>query len=67
MTSLKQLTVKQLKQFIAENRKDDEKCSAALEELLSRDPDGVVYPHDMPMEEMKRVLDEKLDRVNRSQ
>jgi len=67
MTDLKQLTVKELKQFISEHRRDDEKFSAALSELLSRDLDGVVYPANMPMEEVQRILQEKLTEVKRSQ
>jgi hypothetical protein len=67
MIDLKQLSIKELKQFISDNRTDDEKCSAALGELLSRDSESIVYPHDMPIEEMHRVLQEKLNQVNRSQ
>ena len=67
MTDLKQLTIKKLKQFMPEHRRDDEKFSAALSELLSRDPDGVVYPANMPMAEVQRILQEKLTEVKRSQ
>lgn len=67
MTDLTQLTIKELKQFISNNRTDDEKCSAALNELLSRDPNGVVYPPNMPMDEMQRILQEKLNQIKHSQ
>lgn len=67
MTDLKQLTVQQLKQFISENRTDDEKFGAALDELMSRNPNRTVYPYNMPPEEMQRVLDEKLEQMKRSQ
>ncbi|WP_038025753.1 hypothetical protein [Synechococcus sp. PCC 7336] len=67
MTNLKQLTIKELKQFISENRADDDKCSAALGELLTRDTDGPIYPANMPREEMQRVLQEKLEQVKRAQ
>jgi hypothetical protein len=52
--------MKELKQFIADNRTDDAVCSAAIEELLSRDLDGVVYPPDMTAEAMEKVLQQKL-------
>ena len=63
MTNLKQLTIKELKQFISENRTDDDKCSAALGELLTRDPDGPLYPPNMSTEEMQRVFQEKFEQV----
>lgn len=67
MTDLKQLTLKELRQFISENRTDDGKFSAAVGELLSRGSEEDFYPANMPVEEVKRVLDEKLEQVKRSQ
>ena len=66
MINLKQLTIKELKQFISENRTDDDKCSAALGELLTRDPNGSVYPPNMSTEEMRRVFQEKFEQVKRA-
>ena len=67
MTDLKQLTIRELKKFISEHRTNDDMCSAALCELLSRDSDGIIYPANMPREKMERVLQQKLDQVKRSQ
>jgi len=59
MTDLKQMTVTQLKQYLSEERGDDDKFSEAfseaLSELLSRDRNPVIYPADMPLEEIDRV------------
>ncbi|MEL7315406.1 MAG: hypothetical protein AAFN08_10670 [Cyanobacteria bacterium J06559_3] len=65
-TDLKQLVIAELKQFISDHRTDDEKCSAALGEFLSRDRNGTVYPPDMPVEDMQRVVQAKLDQVRRT-
>ncbi len=67
MIDLKQLTLKELRQFLSENRADDDKFSAALGELLSRESEADCYPANMSVEEVQRVLDQKLDQVNRSQ
>jgi hypothetical protein len=64
MTDLKQLSMKELKQFIADNRTADAVCSAAMEELLSRDLDGVVYPPDMTAEAMEQILQQKLTQLS---
>jgi cephalosporin-C deacetylase-like acetyl esterase len=60
MTDLTQMTVTELKQYLSENRSDDEKFSEALAELLKRDPNPVIYSKDMPLEEQERIFMEKI-------
>lgn len=60
MIDLTQMTIAELKQYLSENRRDDEKFSEALTELLKRDPNPIVYSKDMPLEEQERVFMEKI-------
>ncbi len=60
MTDLTQMTVTELKQYLSENRSNDEKFSEALAELLKRDPNPVIYSKDMPLEEQERIFMEKI-------
>ena len=61
MTELKQMTVNQLKKNLSEEREDDEKFSEALRELLSRDRNPVIYPADMSLLEIDRVMRAKIE------
>ena len=58
--NLEILTKTELKQYLSENRNDDEKFSAALQELINRSSDAPVYPP-MGWEETKKIIDEKLN------
>jgi cephalosporin-C deacetylase-like acetyl esterase len=60
MTDLTQMTVRELKQYLSENRSDDDKFSKALAELLKRDSNPVIYSQDMPLEEQERIFREKI-------
>ena len=60
MTDLTQMTVRELKHYLSENRSDDDKFSEALAELLKRDPNPVIYSQDMPLEEQERIFMEKI-------
>ncbi len=60
MTDLTQMTVTEIKQYLSENRSDDDKFSEALAELLKRDPNPVIYSKDLPLEEQKRIFMEKI-------
>jgi hypothetical protein len=62
MTDLTQMTVVELKHYLSENRSDNDKFSAALAELLQRDPNPVIYSRDMPLEEQERLFMEKIVR-----
>ena len=66
MTDLKQMTTAELKQYLSDHRRDDDKFNEALGELLNREPNPTIYPADMPPEEMERVIREKINEVNRS-
>jgi len=61
MTELKQMTVTELKQYLSDGRGDDDRFSEALRELLSRDRNPVIYPADMPLEEIDRVMRAKIE------
>lgn len=65
MTELQQMTTNQLKQYLSEHRRDDDKFSAALSELLNRDPNPVIYPADMPIEEMEKVVRKKIEQTKK--
>lgn len=43
---LQKMPPNQLKQYLSEHRRNDDKFSAALSELLSRDSNPVIYPAD---------------------
>ena len=61
MAELKQMTVNKLKQYLSEERGDDDKFSEALRELLSRDRNPVMYPADMPLEKIDKVMRAKIE------
>lgn len=67
MADLKQMTTAQLKQYLSEYRRDDDKFSEVLSELLNRDPNPTIYPADMPIEEMERVIKEKIEQSRPSE
>ena len=66
MTNLKQMTTAELKQYLSEHRIDDDKFSEALGELLNREPSPTIYPADMPLQDMERVIREKINEVDKS-
>lgn len=66
MSDLKQMTTAQLKQYLSDYRNDNEKFSEALSELLSHDPNPTIYPADMPLEEMERIIREKIEQGKQS-
>jgi hypothetical protein len=63
MTDLKQMTAIELKQYLSDYRSDDEKFHAALSELLSRESNPTIYPANMPLEEMERIIKEKIEQA----
>ncbi len=60
MTDLTQMTVTELKHYLSENRRNDDKFSEGLTELLKRDTNPVVYSKDIPLEEQERIFMEKI-------
>jgi len=60
MTDLTKMTVAELKQYLSENRSDDDKFSEALQELLRREPNPLIYSQDMPLAEQERIVMEKI-------
>jgi hypothetical protein len=66
MTELQKMTTTQLKQYLSEHRRQEAEFSAALGELLNRDPDAMIYPADMPIEEVERVMREKIEQTQKT-
>jgi cephalosporin-C deacetylase-like acetyl esterase len=62
MADLTQMTVTELKNYLSENRSDDDKFSEALAELLKRNPNPVIYSKDMPLEEQERIFRKKIEK-----
>ena len=54
------MTITQLKQYISENRSNEEKFSAALAELSRRDSNPIIYSQDMPLHEQEKIFMEKI-------
>lgn len=69
--NLKEMTITELKQYISENRNDEEVFHAALQELMSRrDPNAIRYPNPFdladPIAEMEAIFKEKLEQIKRA-
>lgn len=60
MTDFTKMSVPELKQYLSENRSNDDKFSEALAELLKRDSNPVIYSKDMPLEEQERIFMAKI-------
>ena len=53
--SIKEMTIKELKEYLSKYRNDEEKFSAGLGELISRSrPNAIHFPASMPREEQER-------------
>ena len=63
MSNFQEMTVVQLKQFLSDNRNNDEIFSEALGELLSRNPERQRYQADMSPEEIGQVIREKIQQI----
>jgi hypothetical protein len=57
---LKELTNSQLKHYLSEHRTEDELFSQALAELMSRDPNPVIYPADLSIAEIEQIVSDKI-------
>ena len=66
MTNLTQMTTAELKQYLSAHRRDDDKFSEALGELLNRESNPAIYPADMPLQDVERVIQEKINELNKS-
>lgn len=67
MTDLKQMSTAQLKQYLSDYRSDDENFSEASSELLNRDSNPTIYSANMPLEELERVIREKIEQTKQAQ
>lgn len=60
MSDLTRMSVPELKQYLSENRGDDNKFSEALSELLKRDSAPTIISKDLPLEEQERIFRKKI-------
>ncbi|MEL6221300.1 MAG: hypothetical protein AAFR31_01520 [Cyanobacteria bacterium J06627_8] len=58
------MTIPQLKQYLSKHRQDDAKFTAALNELMNRDTEPVIYSAEMPIEEMEHIIQRKIQSVS---
>lgn len=64
LSNLEQMNNTQLKQYLAQHRNEDEQFSQALAILMGRrDPNATKYSADMTLEEIEKVIKDKLDRA----
>ncbi len=59
------MTNSELKQYLSANRTDDDKFSAALAELISRDPNPTIYPFEQSLEEVSSIIKQKIEEIER--
>ena len=65
LSDLEKMNNTQLKQYLAQHRNDDEEFSQALAILISRrDPNATRYSGNMTLEEIEKVIKDKLDRAS---
>ena len=64
--SISQMNTKELRQYLSENRNNEEKFSQALKLLISRKKGAFKYPppSEMNTEEIEAILREKLNQDN---
>ncbi|MBE9047333.1 hypothetical protein IQ255_23525 [Pleurocapsales cyanobacterium LEGE 10410] len=66
LSNLEQMNNTELKQYLAQHRNDDAAFSQALAILISRRaPDATRYSGEMSLEEIEKVIKERLDRADR--
>lgn len=64
LSNLEQMDNLQLKQYLARHRNNDAAFSQALAVLMSRrDPEATRYSGDMTLEEIERVIKNKLGKL----
>jgi hypothetical protein len=66
MVNFKEMSKTELKQFLSENRTDDDNFSEALSELLNRDLNPTIYPANMPLADMEKVVRAKIEQTKQS-
>jgi predicted CopG family antitoxin len=64
MPNLKEMSVAELKEYLSTHRNNDEAFSEALGELVARNRGAVRYPANLPLEDMERIIQEKLNQVD---
>ncbi|GAA6619004.1 DUF6887 family protein [Scytonema sp. NUACC26] len=64
MPNFKEMSVAELKEYLSAHRDDDEAFSEALSELMTRNRGAVRYPANLPLEDVGRIIQEKLNQVD---
>ena len=65
LSNLEQMNNLQLKQYLSRHCNDDAAFSQALAVLMShRNPNATRYHGDMTLAQIKRVIEDKLDKAN---
>lgn len=54
----------EFKQYLFENRNNDDAFSAALSKLLNRNPDVKRYLANMPLEEIEQLIQKHIEKKN---
>ena len=58
---LNEMTIRELKTYIKENRHDEKACHEALKRLMSlKNPNNPQYSYNLPPEEMEAIFKAKL-------
>lgn len=64
MPNFKEMSNTELKQYLFENRNNDDAFSTALSELINCNSDVKRYPTNMPLEEIEQVIREQIEKKN---
>ncbi|WP_042892804.1 DUF6887 family protein [Anaplasma marginale] len=60
---LKQMSDRELKEYLSENRRNENKFSEALEELMSRNPNPTIYPFEQSAKEIASIINKKIEEI----
>lgn len=64
MLNFKEMSNTEFKQYLFENRNNDDAFSAALSKLLNRNPDVKRYLANMPLEEIEQLIQKHIEKKN---
>ena len=64
MLNFKEMSNTEFKQYLFENRNNDDAFRAALSKLLNRNPDVKRYLANMPLEEIEQLIQKHIEKKN---
>ncbi|KYC40916.1 hypothetical protein WA1_25205 [Scytonema hofmannii PCC 7110] len=64
MPNFKEMSIAELKEYLSTHRHDDKAFSAALGELITRNRGALRYPANLPLEDVGKIIQEKLNQVD---